>query len=272
MINTRISTFGVVGDEILVGVSHAGPFSGLYSSRDGGKTFGNFQFLPTVLDLALHQGRLFAATEQGLFERRGIGWHWVRDIGTMRVEQFVAEGSRLLARTPDALFELNGKLFTKRPYKHGAPRSAAFYANALWVTDAQGVYRLTADANHTISAPFAGGRLFRLEDQLLLWGPGGTFTRRGAGLDADWTELDHEPSRVLSTGDARRPALLVSGETVRLFDRQTRKFQVLDVPVPSRDISAARIINGELWVGTSGYGVLVRPLPPAEDAVAGGGS
>ncbi|HKH44061.1 MAG TPA: hypothetical protein VKM72_05290, partial [Thermoanaerobaculia bacterium] len=208
---------------------------------------------------------------QGLFERRGIGWHWVRDIGTGRVEQFVAEGSRLLARTPDGLYELNGKLFTKRPYKHGPPRSAAFYANALWVTDAQGVYRLTADANHTIPAPFAGGRLFRLEDQLLLWGPGGTFMRSGVGPDADWTELDHEPSRVLSTGDARRPALLVSGETVRLFDRQTRKFQALDVPVPSRDISAARIINGELWVGTSGYGVLVRPLPPAEDAVAGGG-
>jgi photosystem II stability/assembly factor-like uncharacterized protein len=269
MINTRISTFGVVGDEILVGVSHAGPFSGLYSSRDGGKTFGNFQFLPTVLDLALHQGRLFAATEQGLFERRGIGWHWVRDIGTGRVEQFVAEGSRLLARTPDGLYELKGKLFARRAYKHGAPRSAAFYGDSLWVTDAQGVYRLTADANHTIPAPFAGGRLFRLEDQLLLWGTGGTFTRKGA--DADWTELDREPSLVLSTGDARRPALLVSGETVRLFDRQTRKFQVLDVPVPSRDISAARIINGELWVGTSGYGVLVRPLSPAEDAVAGGG-
>jgi len=270
MINTRISTFGVIGDEILVGVSHAGPFSGLYSSRDGGKTFGNFQFLPTVLDLALHQGRLFAATEQGLFERRGIGWHWVRDIGTGRVEQFVAEGSRLLARTPDGLYELKGKLFARRAYKHGAPRSAAFYGDSLWVTDAQGVYRLAADANHTIPAPFAGGRLFRLEDQLLLWGTGGTFTRKGA--DADWTELDREPSRVLPTGDARRPALLVSGETVRLFDRQTRKFQVLDVPVPSRDISAARIINGELWVGTSGYGVLVRPLSPAEDAVADGGS
>jgi photosystem II stability/assembly factor-like uncharacterized protein len=269
MINTRISTFGVVGDEVLVGVSHAGPFSGMYSSRDGGKSFGNFQNLPTVLDLALHQGRLFAATEQGLFERRGAGWHWVRDIGTGRVEQFIAEGPRLLARTPDGLYELKGKLFTRRAYKHGAPRSAAFYGDSLWVTDAQGIYRLTADANHTIPAPFAGGRLFRLEDQLLLWGTGGTFTRKSA--DADWTELDREPSRVLPTGDARRPALMVSGDTVRLFDRQTRKFEALDIPVPARDISAVRIINGELWVGTSGYGVLVRPLSPAEDVVANEG-
>ena len=268
MINTRISTFGVVGNEILVGVSHAGPFSGLYSSRDGGKTFGEFQNLPTVLDLALHQSRLFAATEQGLFERRGEGWHWVRDIGTGRVEQFVSEGPRLLARTPDALYELKGKLFARRAYKHGAPRSMAFYGDSLWVTDSQGIYRLTADANHTIPAPFAGGRLFRLADQLLLWGTGGTFTR--ASADADWAELEKEPSRVLPTGDARRPALMVSGETVRLFDRQTRKFQDLDVPVPARDISAARIINGELWIGTSGYGILVRPLPLAEDAPVDG--
>ncbi|HEV2855360.1 MAG TPA: hypothetical protein VHC97_21370 [Thermoanaerobaculia bacterium] len=269
MINTRVSTFGVVGDEILVGVSHAGPFSGLYSSRDGGKSFGNFQFLPTVLDVALHQGRLFAATEQGLFERRGQGWHWVRDLGTGRVEQFISQGSRLLARTPDALYELKGKVFTRQPFKHGAPRSAAFYGDALWVTDSQGVYRLAGDSNHTIPAPFPGGRLFRLEDLLLFWGPGGAFTRTGppSDVDGDWAELVKEPSRVLPTGDPRRSALMVSGDTVRLFDRQTRKFETLDVPVPARDISAARVINGELWVGTSGYGVLVRPLPPAEDGV-----
>ncbi len=109
MINTRISTFGVVGDEILVGVSHAGPFSGLYSSKDGGKSFGNFQFLPTVLDLAVHQGRLFGATQEGLFERRGEGWHWVRDIGTGRVEQFISQGSRLLALTPDSLYRAQGQ-------------------------------------------------------------------------------------------------------------------------------------------------------------------
>ena len=59
---------------------------------------------------------------------------------------------------------------------------------------------------------------------------------------------------------------MVSGDTVRLFDRETHKFEVLDVPIPARDISAARIVNGELWIGTSGYGVLARKLEPAEDA------
>jgi photosystem II stability/assembly factor-like uncharacterized protein len=270
MINTRISAFGTVGDEILVAVSHAGPFSGIYSSKDGGKSFGNFVLLPTVLDLAVHKGRVFAATEQGLFERRGMGWHWVRDLGTGRVEQFISEGSHLLARTPDALFELQGKVFTPRPFKHGAPRSATFYDNALWVSAAEAVYRLTKDANHTVPAPFAGGRLQGIGGQLLLWGPGGVFTR--TGTDGDWIELLHEPSRLLPTGDDRYPALMMSGDTVRLLNRQTRKFEALDdVPIPARDISVARIVNGELWLGTSGYGVLVRPLASegTVEAVAG---
>jgi photosystem II stability/assembly factor-like uncharacterized protein len=269
MINTRVSAFAQAGNELMIAVNHAGPFSGVYSSRDGGKTFGDFASLPTVFDIAIHQGRVFAATEKGLFERRGMGWHWVRDLGDGTVEQFVSDGSRLLARTPDALYELKGKLFTRRPYKQGAPRSAVFYDKALWVTDAQGVYRLTADANHTIPAPFAGGRLQPVADQLLLWGSGGVFARLG---DGDWTELVHEPTRLLPTGDDRRPALMVSGDTVRLFDRQTHKFQTLDVPVPARDISAARISGGQLLLGTSGYGVLARELEPAGDemkAVAG---
>jgi hypothetical protein len=221
-----------------------------------------------VLDLALYQDRLFGATEQGLFERRGEGWHWVRDLGTGRVEQFISQGSRLLALTSDSLYELKGKIFTAKPFKNGIPRSAAFYGDALWVTDAKGVYRLAGDSNHTVPAPFAGGRLFRLEDLLLLWGPGGAYARTGAPADTadtgDWTELVKEPSRVLPTGDPNRSALMVSGDTVRLFNRQTRKLEAVDVPVPARDVSAARVINGELWIGTSGYGVLVRPLPPAE--------
>ncbi|HEY4572359.1 MAG TPA: hypothetical protein VIJ26_00285, partial [Thermoanaerobaculia bacterium] len=214
--------------------------------------------LPSVKDIAIHQGRIFAATEKGLFERRGEGWHWVRDLGEGTVEQFIQDGPRLLARTPDRLYELKGKIFTPRPSKQGAPRSAALYGDALWVTDAQGLYRLTADANHTIPTPFEGGRLLRLRDELLLWGPGGTYALTSP--DNGWKKLVEEPSRLLPTGDDRRPVLLVSGDAVRLFDRQTGKFQDVDVPVPARDISAAEVLDGQLLIGTSGYGVLARDL------------
>ena len=44
----------------------------------------------------------------------------------------------------------------------------------------------------------------RLHDELLLWGPGGTYAMTSP--DAGWKRLVEEPSRLLSTGDDRRPA------------------------------------------------------------------
>jgi hypothetical protein len=68
---------------------------------------------------------------------------------------------------------------------------------------------------------------------------------------------------------------MVSGDAVRLFDRAARKFRILDVPVLAREISAALVAEGKLFLGTSGHGLLVRELEtekPAETAVATAGS
>lgn len=259
MTNLRVSALAAVGNDVLVGVVHAGPVSGVHVSRDRGKTFtAEFSPLPSVLDFAVREGTAYAATERGLFERRGTDWFRLKELGESRVEQVLSGGAQVVARTPDALWELKDGKFVRKTFKHGPPRSAAFFGDALWVTDAQGLYRLTADANHTLAAPFGGGRLSRLSDQLLIAGPGGAWSR--PGFDALWTELTNKPSRILPTGDARHSALMVSGDTVRLYDRETRKFRLLEVPVPARDISAALVIDGKLLLGTSGYGVLVRPL------------
>jgi photosystem II stability/assembly factor-like uncharacterized protein len=261
MTNTRASALATVGNDLLIAVSHAGPISGVHVSRDRGKTFtAEFSPLPTVLDFGVHEGRVYAATERGLYERRGVDWFRLKELGEGRVEQLARDGARLVARTPSGLWELSGGKFVQRPYKHGPPRSAAFYGDALWVSDAQGVYRLTKEANDTITTPFSGGRLHRLEDQLLLWGSGGAWTRTAP--EASWIELTKVPSRVLATGDARFSALMVSGETVRLFDREARKFRAIDVPFPARDIASALVIDGKLMLGTSGYGVQVTPIPP----------
>jgi len=259
MSNLRVSALALSGSDLLVGVSGAGPLSGVHVSHDRGGKFDDFRPLPNVLDFGVHLGRLYAATEKGLFERRGADWFRLKELGENRVEQIAVDGERIAVRTLDGLWELDKKaVFVKRPYKHGAPRSAAFFGDALWVTDAQGVYRLTQEANHTVDAPFAGGRLLRLEDQLLLAGSGGAFAR--PGTEAAWAELTGKPSRLLSTGDARWPAVMVSGDTARLYDREAGKLAVLEVPVPARDISAAVVSGGTLYLGTSGYGVLVRKL------------
>jgi hypothetical protein len=88
-----------------------------------------------------------------------------------------------------------------------------------------------------------------------------------------WLELPEKPSRVLATGDARRPALLVVGDGVRLFHAATGAFEPIELPVPARDVTAALVSRGRLYVGTSGYGVLMRDLDapsPMAEAGAGG--
>ncbi len=274
MTNTRVSALARAGDDVFVALSHAGPLSGVYVSRDRGRSWAaEFAPLPTVLDFAVHNGLVFAATERGLYERRGTGWFRLKEVGDGRVEQILSDGDRLVARTPSALFERVGGHFKPSPFKHGPPRSAAFFEDALWVSDGKGLYRLTQEANDTVPAPFAGGRLYRLQDQLLLWGSGGAWVR--GGPESLWVELTEKPSRVLPTGHARYSALMVSGETARIYDRQARKFRIVEVPVPARDISSALVVDGKLLLGTSGYGLLIRALEWDEPtagtvAVAGG--
>jgi len=263
MTNLRISAMEVFGSELLVGVSHAGPFSGIHVSHDRGRTFDpRFEpLLPNVLDFGVHLGRLYAATERGLYERRGAAWFRLAELGEGRVEEVVADGERIAVRTPAGLWELAGGKFVPRAYKHGAPRSATFFGDALWVSDAAAVYRLTDKTNDTITVPFQGGRLSRLPEQLLLWGSGGAFVRAdGLPPDTPWSEVTRDPSRVITTGDPRWSSLMISGETVRVFDRTTSKFLALEVPFPARDISAAVVMGGRLVLGTSGYGVVSTRL------------
>jgi len=300
MAATRVGALALAGDDLLAAVNHAGPLSGIYVSHDRGKSFdGDFKPLPTVLDLALYGGRAYAATTGGLFERRGADWHRLPELGTQRVEQLLVEegapppprapaagtpprapaGARLVARTWQGIFELEKGVFVRRAWKHGAPRSTAFYDGALWVSDADGVYQLTRDANHTVAAPFAGGHLHRLGEQLLLSGSGGAWTRMapsnageagapGGARDAggaggageEWVQLTAEPTRIVPTGDSRFAAVMLSGDVMRLYDRERRKFRVMPVPVPARDVVAALVMDGKLLLATSGYGVVVHDL------------
>ena len=259
MTNLRVAALVAAKGETLVAVSHGGPISGVYASRDGARTFRTeVSPLPNVLDFAVHAGKVYAATERGLFERRGGEWFRIPELGEGRVEQVLTDGSRLVARTPSALFEAKGGKFVQQTFKHGPPRSAALFKDALWVTDAEGVYRLTEGENHSYASPFKNGRLFRLEDQLLYWGSGGAWTR--SGPETFWVKLTDQPSRALLTGDPRHGVVLVSGETVRLYDAEARKFRAIDVPVPARDIASALVVDGRLLLGTSGYGLLVREV------------
>ncbi len=276
MTNLRVTALATAGRELLVAVNHAGPYSGVHSSRDGGRTFApDFAPLPTVIELATQGERAWAATERGLFEREGSGadggWARVPALGEGRVEQVLAEpgpSGMVVARSASALIEreADGR-WVEKPLKHGTPRSAAFYGGALWVSAGEGLHRLTPGANHSTTSPYAGGRLSALGDRLLFWGSQGAWSRQGE--DALWIELAAKPSRVLATGDGRYAAILIAGLSdegaAQLYDRERGTLRRLELPVPARDVAAALILDGQLYLGTSGYGLLIGdlPVPPA---------
>ncbi len=261
--NLRVMALAADGQRVFAAVNHAGPGSGVYASLDGGRTFpGRPVALPTVLGLAAEGGRVWAATERGLYQRGAQGWHRVAELGEARVDQVEAAAGRVVAAAAGKLYELRPqgpKRFAEVPYHHGPPRSTALAATGLWVSDARGLYRLGDGSNHAVAAPFAGGGLAAAGGGVLLAGKGGVWARDG--LAAAWRELSPQPARALRTGDARYPVLLVGSETARLVEGAGGRLVPLPLPVPARDVAAALVAGDRVLLGTSGYGLLSAPLP-----------
>jgi photosystem II stability/assembly factor-like uncharacterized protein len=261
MTNVRIAALLQAGQEVLAAVNHAGPASGIHRSIDGGWSFElQLAGIPAVLGLAALEGRVYAATEAGLFERvGGEEWRKVAELGDRRVEAVEAAAGRLVARVADGLFELAGPRFAPVAYRHGPPRSAVPWADALWVTDGDGLYRLDGAGNHQVPVPAPPGRLAVLADRLLLSGGGGVWQWRGEG--ALWAEVDREAKRVLPTGDARYPCLLLDASSARLCDREGAAPMPLALPVPAHGVTSAVVVGERLLLGTAGYGVWSRRDP-----------
>lgn len=262
--NLRIGALAARPSELLVAVNQAGPSSGLYSSKDGGRTFPDFSPLPTVLDLALDADHAFAATERGLFERKGTAWTRRPEFGDRRVDQVARIGSRTLARTSAGLFELRA---AKSPKGTGdrfepllgkaAPRSAVLWSGALWGSDERSLFKLEEGERKPVATPFPGGRLERSSAGLLYAGSGGAWLRTAPSQD--WIELSSRPSKVFPTGDEHLAAVITTADAAYLLDRGDNParptLRPLAIPFPARDLTAARIFEGRLLLGTSGYGV-----------------
>lgn len=248
-------------------VNHAGPATGIYASTDGGASFpGRLPPLPTVLDLALAPAggtgteTLWAGTERGLYELRDGSWVHHPETGEGRIEQLLADDGRLVVVTGGGVWTIRAGALAKTPYHHGPPRSAALHGDSIWVTDADGLYRVQTATNDRTPAPTGTGSVASLGDRLLYADGQGLWTRDPAG--ETWRPLaTGKALRLLPTGDAARPLLMVGDDgRVGLWSRQSGAFETVEVPVPAREILDAHVAAGRLYLGTSGYGLLSRDL------------
>ena len=269
MRNLRVAAMVRAGREILVAVNHAGPSSGIHASRDGGRTFhAEPAELPTVRDLVVHGISVYAATERGLYERAGASWRRVGEVGEVRVEQVDSAGGRLVVRTGEGLWEQAGPRFQRLEYHHGRPRSAALApaGDALWVSDAAGLYRLTRGSNDTVEVPFPRGRVSRLGGRLAWWGGDGVFLRPAA--DDPWVRVSQGDVDLLPTGDDTFPALLAGEDGTWLLEGTTGKRWPVDFPLPPEEVLSALVYRpsgtaggDRLLLGTAGHGLYWAPLP-----------
>lgn len=257
MTNARVMALGRSGDRLWVALNHGGPASGLYVTGDGGRSFHGPQRLPTVLDLSpAPDGEIWAATEQGLWRSQAGQLVRREELGASRVEQVVSRGSRVVARTAAGLWQSDGAGLAPVPYRHGPPRAATLDAEALWVADAEGLYRLGAGTNHQVAVPYRGGVVQSAGGALVWSGKEGVWARRP---DGPWRAVSEAARRALPTGDERCPLLVLDGRSASLVSTKG-DLASLELPVPARDVAAVVAFGGRLWLGTAGHGLLSRPL------------
>ncbi|MEM7481382.1 MAG: hypothetical protein AAF481_09425 [Acidobacteriota bacterium] len=267
--NLRIGALAATGEHLLVAVNHAGPFSGVYQV-DSAVTVGStvHRDLPPILDLAVAGPNLLAATEAGLFERSGTAWRQVTEVGKGRVEELATSAGRVAARTPGGVFEQVGAggsgLFERLALPAQGVRSLTFAGADLWISHGEGLVRRTAGATERYSGPYAGGRIASA-GSLLFAGDQGLWRRQD--LSSPWVLLEKAASKIFATGGERFSALAVGEEGAWVWDREATALRPVELPVRAADITAARVFEGRLFLGTVSRGLWLAPL--AGDGLAG---
>ncbi|MEO8195422.1 MAG: hypothetical protein ABI689_01735 [Thermoanaerobaculia bacterium] len=293
MRNLRVPALDQDGAQLFAAVAHAGPASGIYRSPDGGSSFEPLPSeLPTVLAMVTAGGRLFVATERGLFERErpaGVDaetavpmrFQRIAELGDRRVEQLAAAAGRVVARTREALFELQtaipgghfdllalgGPAATGHRAPSG-PRSVALAAGDLWVLREDGLARMVSGKLQAASLPYPpapGSELFSVADVLHYSGGEGLFRRDS--LSGAWVPVRSGPVRTIATGSARFPYLVEAQGALALYALPPPAvagegdWLTIDLPYPAGETLSALVVGDRLLLGSSGFGVWQAILP-----------
>ncbi len=262
MTSLRVTDLAANSHEILLAVRHAGPASGVHwtdpldldLSSDGAP-------LPTVLDLAAEGDRLYAATERGLFERRGTAWLRVPELGEGRVEEVEAGARGVAARTAQGVWVRREGAFTVLPPRAGAARRIQWVGAALWITDERGIF---SPDSGPVPAPPGAVQLLALGERSLWTGSQGVWVSPHPTGEPPWQRLAARPARALPTGDPEFPVLFLGEGQEGMLYHRTLKSLSLELPVATQDVAAALLAQGRLFVGTPGNGLLYADMLTVE--------
>ncbi|MEM7050863.1 MAG: hypothetical protein AAF604_14440 [Acidobacteriota bacterium] len=258
MTNVRIAALAVSGEQVLAAVNHAGPASGIYSSKDG---FQRPQRgLPSVLDLAVAGPRLLAATEDGLYERIGADWRVVREVGEGRFEELATVGERAVVRSRNGLFESAGGVFRPLPEALAEGQGLALTPSGLWLSAGARLLRWSNGEVTSVAAPASSGRV--AAGGSLLYASEDGLWHRATG-DEPWRRLLDQPARALATGHRRYGSLILGEKSARLWDRTAARLIEVTLPVAASRVSAVRTVGDRLYLGTIDRGLWSSDLPAA---------
>lgn len=269
--NVRIPALAAAADTVFAAVAHAGPLSGIYRSPDRGTSFEpRPASLPTVLDLTVAGGAIYAATERGLFERAGGEWRRIEELGATRIEQILDADGRLFARGREQLWERDAD-HRFRPFELGLaapPTALAFAWGALWASADGALWRIPAAGDpEPVSPPVSGAVPIATGGSLLaVAAPEGVWIRRGPATP--WVRVGPPASRAVATGDARYPLLLVGPAGTFLVGAEREVRVELATRFPGRSVRSALLAGSRLWIGTSGHGLWSARLPDAQPEIA----
>ncbi|MFN7974927.1 MAG: hypothetical protein U0166_21675, partial [Acidobacteriota bacterium] len=180
LVNVRIAGIAACRDAMLVAVRDAGVLSGIYRTTDGGRSFDAESItIPPVTGLAVDGDLVFAATEKGLYQRRGGAWTRLPGPDE-RILQIDAAFGKMLIVTAQGLSEKRGAAFSKVALAgNDVARSATLLPTSTWIVGGRGTYHSSGTRPALVPAPFAGGQLQRVGEHLLLAGSGGAWLFRG---------------------------------------------------------------------------------------------
>jgi hypothetical protein len=134
----------------------------------------------------------------------------------------------------------------------------ALWAGAAWFADAGRLWRWDHDGRQSIAAPVAVAAVGAFGGELLIETAHGRYR---AGTDGSWEAWPVNASRLVATGDDRLPVLALWDDgAATLHDPAGRESVALRLPVPARDVSAAVLRGGQIYLATAGYGLLSSNL------------